>query len=80
MNKHSNPRLQRRQRGQALTEYILIVGLIAIASIALVTIFGDQVRAIFSASSKQLSGDDSAQVSNQSSAADSEINKKLDKF
>lgn len=80
MNQHSNPKLQRRQRGQALTEYILIVGLIAIASIALVTIFGDQVRAIFSASSKQLSGDDSAQVSNQSSAADSEINKKLDKF
>ncbi|MFH1023428.1 MAG: hypothetical protein V1809_08560 [Planctomycetota bacterium] len=68
------------RKGQSLTEYILIVALVAIASIAIVTIFGNQIRSLFSASSKQLSGDESAQTENKSTNADNEVEKQLDKF
>lgn len=70
---------KKEERGSALVEYILIVALVAVASIAILTIFGDQIRAIFSASSKQLSGDSSAQVEAQGDP-DSEINKGLNNF
>ena len=39
-----------------MTEYIIIVALVAIASIAVVTIFGNQIRSLFSASTQQLQG------------------------
>ena len=39
-----------------MTEYIIIVALVAIASISVVTIFGDQVRELFSACTKNLQG------------------------
>ena len=45
-----------RRRGQGMTEYIIIVALVAIASIAVVTIFGDQIRELFSASTQNLQG------------------------
>ncbi len=46
----------RKCSGQGMTEYIIIVALVAIASIAVVTIFGNQIRELFSASTKQLQG------------------------
>ncbi len=46
-----------RRSGQGMTEYIIIVALVAIASIAVVTIFGDQIRELFSSSTKNLQGD-----------------------
>lgn len=48
----------RRRRGQGMTEYIIIVALVAIASISVVTIFGDQVRELFSAVTQALQGKD----------------------
>ncbi len=39
-----------------MTEYIIIVALVAIASIAVVTIFGNQIRELFSASTQNLQG------------------------
>ena len=45
-----------KKRGQTMTEYIIIVALIAIASIAIVTIFSNQIREIFYKSGKQLAG------------------------
>lgn len=50
-------RLRRSERGQGTTEYIIIVALIAIAAIGVVTIFGESVREIFSASTSALAGD-----------------------
>lgn len=48
----------RREEGQGMTEYIIIVALIAIAAIGVVTIFGDNIRDLFGASASALSGAD----------------------
>jgi len=46
----------RNVRGQGMTEYIIIVALIAIASVAAVGVFGDSVQASFVDLSSQLTG------------------------
>lgn len=48
-------------RGQGMTEYILIVALVAIATIGVVTAFGDQLRALFGMSADALAGETSVQ-------------------
>ena len=50
-------RFRRDQRGQGMTEYIIIVALIAIAAIGVVTIFGDNIRGLFAASTNALAGE-----------------------
>ncbi|RMG18160.1 MAG: Flp family type IVb pilin [Deltaproteobacteria bacterium] len=47
----------RDESGQGMTEYIIIVALIAIAAIGVVTLFGDNIRALFGASADALQGD-----------------------
>lgn len=44
------------QRGQGMTEYILIVALVAIAAIGVVGIFGDNIRAMMGTSVDALDG------------------------
>jgi Flp pilus assembly pilin Flp len=44
------------EEGQGMTEYIIIVALIAIATIGVITIFGDNIRALFKASTNALAG------------------------
>ncbi len=44
------------QRGQGMTEYIIIVALIAIGAIFVVTVFGDNIRALFGSSANALQG------------------------
>ena len=39
-----------------MTEYIIIVALIAIATIAVITLFGDNIRALFGSSANALVG------------------------
>ena len=68
------------RRGQTTAEYAIIVALIAIASVAVLVIFGDQIRALFAAESKQLSGDTGATTENRSTGVDSAIPGSLDKF
>ncbi len=70
----------RRARGQGMTEYIIIVALIAIAAIGVITLFGDNIRKLFGASADALAGE--TQVSNRakvSKQGDLE-NKGLKKF
>ncbi|HZH04300.1 MAG TPA: Flp family type IVb pilin [Myxococcaceae bacterium] len=43
-------------RGQGLTEYILIVALMAIAAIGVVTLLGDNVRKLFGQAAEALTG------------------------
>ena len=45
-----------RQRGQGMTEYIIIVALIAIAAITVVAFFGDTVRNQVAGMASELSG------------------------
>lgn len=57
-----NRRLHARQRGQGMTEYIIIVALIAIAAIGAVTFFGGTVRGQVAGMAQELSGQDAAQA------------------
>ena len=68
----------RNRRGQGMTEYIIIVALVAIASIAVVTIFGNQIRELFSASTQNLQGN----AVDPTSAGDptAEVQKKINDF
>ncbi len=49
-----------RQLGQGMTEYIIIVALIAIAAIGVYTIFGDVVRNQVGGMAQELGGADGA--------------------
>ena len=51
-----NRRNGRKQRGQGMTEYIIIVALIAIAAIGVFTFFGGTVRAQVAAMAGELAG------------------------
>ena len=64
----------RRKRGQGMTEYIIIVALIAIAAIGVITIFGDNIRRLFGMSADALAGNDN--VSNRAISSSSTLEKK----
>lgn len=49
-------RLFKDSRGQGMTEYIIIVALIAIGTIAVITVFGNNVRGLFGASADAMAG------------------------
>lgn len=60
MNKLETNKLKRffhDSRGQGMTEYIIIVALIAIATIGAVTVFGNNVRGLFQLSTDALNGE-----------------------
>ena len=50
-------RLRRSEKGQGMTEYIIIVALIAVASITMITLFGDTIRGLFATAGQALSGE-----------------------
>ena len=50
-------RSRTRRKAQGMTEYILIVALIAVAAIGVVTLFGNNLRRIFGASNDALAGE-----------------------
>lgn len=72
----------RRIRGQGMTEYIIIVALIAVAAIGVYRLFGDTVRQQMAGLAKELSGEsgeaarDAADAS--SAAAVTQANTKKD--
>mgnify|MGYP000020598546 CR=1 FL=1 len=53
-------RFVKGRRGQGMSEYIIMVGLVAIAAIGIYTAFGDQVRTAMRAIGEQLSGIETA--------------------
>jgi pilus assembly protein Flp/PilA len=57
MAQRNKKNLMQKARGQGMTEYIIIVALIAIAAIGVITLFGDNIRALFGMSADALSGD-----------------------
>ncbi len=46
----------KRKKGQGMTEYIILVALIAIALIAVITIFGKDLKRMFGNATDQLGG------------------------
>lgn len=65
---------RRFQRGQGMTEYIIIVAMIAIAAIAVYQYFGQTVRNQTAAIAQELAGNDgtAAKANAQSSAGQAE--------
>ena len=49
--------LRERSKGQTTAEYAIIVALVAVSSIAIILIFGDQLRSLFRSETEQLGGD-----------------------
>ena len=49
-----------RKSGQSTTEYILIVVLVAVLSIGIITVFGNQIRDLFRVSTERLGGNTDA--------------------
>jgi pilus assembly protein Flp/PilA len=50
-------RVGRDESGQGMTEYILIVALIAVASVGTVTFFGDNIRTLFQMAGNSMAGE-----------------------
>lgn len=69
----------RRGRGQGMTEYILIVALIAVAAIGVITLFGNNLRRLFGQAADALAGN--ANVTNDADGRKRELeDKRLDNF
>lgn len=47
---------RKTRSGQAMTEYIIIVGIIALAALAVFGLFGDRIRAMVGGAVTQLGG------------------------
>ncbi len=75
-----------RQRGQGMTEYIIIVALIAIAAIAVYQYFGNTVRNQTAAIAQELSGNDgtvakaAAQAAATTAATEANTKRNLDTY
>ena len=60
--------MRKHQRGQSLSEYLLILGLIAVTSIAVVGTLGSTIRSQVAAMTQELAGIDSSGASALSTA------------
>ena len=72
-------KMMKKQDGQGMTEYIIIVALIAIAAIGVVTIFGDNIRRIFGASVNALANE-STNDTGAKKAGDASNNRNIKDF
>jgi Flp pilus assembly pilin Flp len=72
--KASSQKQLRKVRGQGMTEYIIIIALIAIAAIGVITIFGDNIRKLFGGSAAALAGN--SNVTNDGAESNKTLNQK----
>lgn len=80
MAKLNKNMMLKKARGQGMTEYIIIVALIAIAAIGVITLFGDNIKALFGMSADALAGDTSVTARTTKSKADKLEKKQLSNF
>jgi len=66
----------KNRKGQGLTEYIIVVALVAIAGIGIVNIFGNQLRNQFHTIVKAMAGSTTATVESLAGKAGTEANQK----
>jgi Flp pilus assembly pilin Flp len=71
-----NRNAERNRKGQGLTEYIIVVALVAIAAIGIVNIFGNQLRNQFSTIITAMSGSSQKKVESLADQARQETNRK----
>jgi Flp pilus assembly pilin Flp len=64
------------RRGQGLTEYIIIVALVAIAGIGIVNVFGNQLRKQFHVIVKAMAGSETGKAESLAASAGKEANQK----
>ncbi len=69
-------RLGKNRKGQGLTEYIIIVALVAVAGIGIVNIFGNQLRNQFYTIVRAMSGSGTGTVKSLEGDAKTETNLK----
>ncbi len=67
MTTENKKKALKKARGQGMTEYIIIVALIAIAAIGVITLFGDNIRKLFGSSANALAGSTNEQNRGQNS-------------
>src|SRR5260221_1778319 len=70
-------KMLKSQSGQGMSEYLIIVALIAIAAIGVVTVFGRDIRELFSGTTDSLAGN---QATNTAKKATVKANKNLKTF
>ena len=68
--------LGKNLKGQGLTEYIIIVALVAVAGIGIVNIFGNQLRNQFNTIVRAMAGSTTATVESLADKAGTEANQK----
>jgi Tfp pilus assembly protein PilV len=57
------------QRGQGMTEYIIVVALVAVAAIAVYQLFGQVIRSQTAAMAREIAGENGAEQSRAAQAA-----------
>jgi len=62
-------RSRKRQLGQGMTEYIIVVALVAVAAIAVYQLFGQVIRSQTAAMARELAGEDGGEQSQAAQAA-----------
>lgn len=72
--------ISRRRKGQGMTEYIIIVALIAIAAIGVVTIFGDNIRDLFAGATNALAGETQIEIGSEKASQEHTKTKTLNSF
>jgi Flp pilus assembly pilin Flp len=65
------------KKGQSTAEYIIIVVIVAVLSIAVVTIFGKRIRALFAYSANEITGEDGTDPTGVGGDADDQVEKGL---
>lgn len=73
-------RFMKGRRGQGMTEYIIIVALIAIAALVIFTLFGDQIRSITGGIVSALSGKETITREVVTDVGDQDDHVKIDDF
>ena len=73
-------KLLKNQKGQGMTEYLIIVALIAIAAIGVVTVFGRDIRSLFSDTTNALAGNQAANTANKANVNKSKSLKDFGKY
>lgn len=76
---------KRKQRGQGMTEYIIIVALIGVAAISVYRLFGETIRHQMAGLAQEVSGQNQTEIATAKTAADNAaakaaVQKKMDSY